>query len=229
MVTLLIRTAILYFMIFAVIRLMGKRQISDMQPFDLVITLLIADAASAPVSDGAVPLLYGVIPILVLFILHRLTAFLSLKNDRIRDLVCGKPVIIIEKGVLSESAMRAANYTLADLTEQLRLKDVFSLSQVEYGILETNGSLSVLPKAEQQKQAEARPAIILISDGTVIENALSECGKDLKWLNKKLARMGIKAKDCFFACLEPDGMIHAQEKQKDPASEPRVFYLKAAS
>lgn len=229
MITLLIRTAIVYFTLFIVIRLMGKRQISDMQPFDLVITLLIADVASVPISDGAIPLFYGVIPILTLYILHKLVAFLSLKSGRVRDLVCGKPVIIIEKGVVIESAMRAADYTLDDLTEQLRLKDVFSLSQVEYGILETNGSLSVLPKAQQPAMMQVRPSIMLISDGAVISSALAECGYDRRWLDKKMTSMGLSVNDCFFACLEPDGMLHAQGKQKGSSRDPVVRYLKVVS
>lgn len=150
MPTLFIRTLMIYSLMFAVLRLMGKRQISEMQPFDFAVTLLIANLASIPMSEPAVPLFYGMVPIIGLFIVQRLMSYASLKSVRVRRLVCGNPLIIIEKGVVNESVMRSANYSLSDLTEQLRLKDAFSVSQVEYAILETNGSLSVLKKCPQQ-------------------------------------------------------------------------------
>lgn len=228
MFTLFVRTIIIYLLLFTVIRLMGKRQISDMQPFDLVITLLIADAAAAPISDSSVSLFYGIIPVLSLYVLHRVVAFIALKSGKMRKLVCGRPIIIIEKGVVLEDAMRAANYTLGDLTEQLRLKDVFSLSQAEYGILETNGSLSVLLKAEQPEMRFVRPAVLLISDGKVMKNDLNSLGYNEIWLNNKLDSMGIKSvKSCLFAFLEPDGMLHVQEKLSRSRGKPAVHYLEA--
>lgn len=153
MPTLFIRTLLIYSLMFAVLRLMGKRQISEMQPFDFAVTLLIANLASIPMSEPAVPLFYGMVPIIGLFIVQRLMSYASLKSVRVRRLVCGNPLIIIEKGVVNESVMRSANYSLSDLTEQLRLKDAFSVSQVEYAILETNGSLSVLKKSPQDENS----------------------------------------------------------------------------
>ena len=137
MSTLFIRTLIVYTLMFAVLRLMGKRQINEMQPFDLAVTLLIANLASIPMSEPAVPLFYGLVPIIGLFIVQRLVAHASLKSERIRRLVCGSPLTVIENGTVREDVMRSASYSLSDLTEQLRLKDVFSLSEVEYAILET--------------------------------------------------------------------------------------------
>lgn len=214
MFTLLIRSAVLYLLVFCIVRLMGKRQISDMQPFDLVITLLIADLASAPISDGGIPLFYGVIPILTLFILHRAAAFISLRSQKVRGFVCGHPIIVIEKGQVNEEALRAANYTLNDLMEQLRLKDVFSLSpdEVSYAILETNGSLSVL---KNQGSSPAEPAALLINDGKPDDKALEACGMDRKALLNLLAKNGIGAfKNCFFACRLPDGKLMIQPKAR---------------
>lgn len=150
MLTLFIRTLLVYIFMFVVLRLMGKRQLSDMQPFDLAITLLIANLAALPMSDPAIPLLYGVVPIIAMFALHRLISFMSLKSEKLRKLVCGSPLVMISGGVVREDAMRAANYSLFDLAEQLRMKDVFSISQVEYAILETDGGLSVLLKGPFQ-------------------------------------------------------------------------------
>ena len=229
MFTLFIRTALVYLILFAVLRLMGKRQISDMQPFDLVITLLIADVASVPISDSAIPILHGIIPISTLYIMHRLVALLSLKSNSVRNIVCGRPIVVIAKGVVMEGAMRAANYTLGDLTEQLRIKDVFSLSDVEYGILETNGSLSVLKKAETPAVKDNRPAVLLVSDGKIKYDALKSLGHDEKWLVSKLRAVDIKdPRKCLFAFLEPDGQLHVQEKQRRAAVKPAVRYLEVA-
>ena len=222
MFNLFVRTFMIYLTVFIIIRLMGKRQISDMQPFDLVVTLLIADVASDPISDGAMPLMYGIIPILTLFVLHRLVAFLALKSSGVRGLVCGRPIIIIEKGVVQQDAMRAANYSLGDLTEQLRIKDVFSIADVEYGILETNGSLSVLKKSD----SESMPSVLLVSDGKVIVEALRNSGLDERWLMTKLRSAGIKSsRDCFLAELDSNGMLFVQEKTVSRKRKPVISFI----
>lgn len=224
MLTLFIRTLIVYFLMFAVLRLMGKRQISDMQPFDLAVTLLIANLASLPMADPAIPLLYGVIPILVLFLLHKTVARASLKSERIRRLVCGSPLVVIDNGVLCETVMRAANYNISDLVEQLRLKDVFSLSRVEYAILETNGSLSVVLKGEERppsvgdlglEPSEECIAELLIMDGKLHHRSLEKAGLSVDDLKKLLTKHGIeKVSDCFFALTDNDGMLRIQKKEK---------------
>lgn len=132
-------------------------------------------------SDPAIPLLYGVVPIIAMFALHRLISFMSLKSEKLRKLVCGSPLVMISGGVVREDAMRAANYSLFDLAEQLRMKDVFSISQVEYAILETDGGLSVLLKGPFQtptneglklESEKAMPALLLICDGQVHPEAV---------------------------------------------------------
>lgn len=229
MPTLFLRTLIVYSIMFAVLRLMGKRQINEMQPFDLAVTLLIANLASIPMSEPAVPLLYGVVPIIGLFIVQRLVAHASLKSERIRRLVCGSPLLIIEKGVVREAVMRAANYSLSDLTEQLRLKDVFSLSQVEYAILETNGSLSVLLKGEQQQPTvqelglsveKAELSYMLIADGKLDTNAARKVGMDGGRLEKLLKKLGVEnTKNCLFVCADPNGKLLIQTKRAKNGEE----------
>ena len=224
MFNLFIRTVIIYTLVFAVMRLMGKRQISDMQPFDLVISLLIADVSSVPISGGDIPLLYGAVPILTLFMMHRLVSFLSLRSKRLRTLVCGRPVMMIDNGVVNEEAMRAANYTLLDLIEQLRLKDAFSISDVKYGILETNGSMSVLPNDGKDKA----PSALLVSDGTVLDDELTRVGQDEKWLSSKLRSKGrLNIKDCLFVELDANGILHVQEKLKKPGPKARQYSIDA--
>lgn len=232
MPTIFIRAILIYAMMFAVLRLMGKRQISDMQPFDLANTLLIANLASLPMADTSIPLLYGVIPIIALFMIHMLVSKLSLKSEAVRTVVCGSPLIVVERGVLNEDVMRAANYNLTDLIEQLRLKDVFSIAEVEYAILETNGSLSVLPKAEYRpvtneslglKCGSAGPALLLAADGKAHEGALEQAGMDVKRLEAELRKLGIGSlRDCLYAMLDDNGILSAQAKAGKNAS-PRAL------
>ncbi|MBR3298336.1 MAG: DUF421 domain-containing protein [Clostridia bacterium] len=222
MPTLFIRTILVFSLMFAVLRLMGKRQISEMQPFDFAVTLLIANLASIPMSEPAVPLFYGLVPIIGLFIVQRLVSYASLKSEKLRKLICGHPLLIIEKGVVNESVMRAARYSLTDLTEQLRLKDVFSLSQVEYAILETNGSLSVLVKSAEQPPTCAQlkvetqagsPALLLAADGSVDEFALARAGMSRETLELLVKKAGIeRMEDCLFAVWN-GGALHIQKKR----------------
>lgn len=224
MLTLFVRTLLVYLFTFTVMRLMGKRELSDMQPFDLVITLLIANLASTPMSDPAAPLFYGLVPIIGLFILHRLVSFGVLKSEKMRRLVCGSPLVIIAGGIIREDVMRTANYTLNDLEAQLRQKGVFSFSQVEYAILETNGGLSVLLKGPFQqptneqlklKSEAAAPALMLVTDGKIHPEAIQKAGLDEKKFRNVLKDLGFKSeKECLFVALDAAGIIHAQDKQR---------------
>lgn len=224
MLTLFLRAMILYVLVFLIIRLMGKRQISDLQPFDLVFTLLIADLASNPIGNTSVPLVYGIIPILALFLLQQLAAYLSLKSERARALLAGKPQIIIANGILQEDVMRTAYYTINDLMEQLRGKDVFDIGDVSYAIIETDGNLSVLLKGDKQQPTVAdcklaphadKPAELVVLDGKVHARALSLYGHTVDWLTEQLKQMGFASpKQIFFASLSPDGKLYAQSYQK---------------
>ena len=222
MLTLFVRVIILYLLVFFVLRLTGKRQLSELQPFDLVVTLLIADVASEPASNTGVPLIYGIVPILALFLLQQLISFLSLKSEKIRKAVCGQSVVLVSHGVVQEIALRGSRYTLSDMMEQLRGKDVFTLSDVEYAILETNGDLSVLLKGPQQAvtyealslpSPAARPPFMLVQDGNIHHEALTQSGFNEGWLRKQLKKGGIgDMEDVFFAFLASDGMLHVQRK-----------------
>lgn len=183
MLILFIRAIILYLLVFMVIRLTGKRQISDLQPFDLIITLLVADLASVPASDTSIPLLYGIVPILALFLIQQTMALCSLKFEGFRYAVCGRPLLMVSKGVVQEQSLKAARYTLNDLMEQLRAGGNFELSTVEYAILETNGQLSVLLKGPSQpvtyealslESPKAQPPFLLVQDGKIHKEALRQ-------------------------------------------------------
>lgn len=223
MITIFLRTGITYMLVFAVMRLMGKRQLSDMQPFDLVVSLLIADVASEPISDPGAPLFYGIVPVLTLFVLHKLMAFTTMRSEKLRKTVCGSPVVMIANGEVCEDALKAVNCTVFDLLEQLRLKDVFSISEVNYGILETNGSLSVLKKGANE---DKKPGLLIVSDGKVIDNSLDAAGMTKKEIEKAMNSKGISPGECLYAVLEEDGSIVAQRKAKHGDTKPIRISMK---
>ena len=148
MITALCRTVILYFLIMIGLRLMGKRQIGELEPSELVLTMMISDLATVPMQDFGIPLLAGVIPILILLSLTLLMSQLSLLNLRFRALMCGTPAILIRNGKLQQAAMRKNRYTLDELLEQLRGQGCLSVEEVQYAVLENSGQLSVLPWAK---------------------------------------------------------------------------------
>lgn len=223
MLILFVRAIILYALVFFIIRLSGKRQISDLQPFDLLATLLVADLASVPASDTSIPLMYGVIPILALFLIQHLVSILSLKFEGMRKLLCGSSLLVISHGVVQEQTLKDARYTLNDLMEQLRAKDVFELASVEFAILETNGQLSVLLKGPEQPLTcqlmqipppQTSLPFFLIQDGKVHKEALKSAGYDEKWLSVQLRKAGLNnPKDVLFAFLI-DNALHLQSKAR---------------
>ena len=190
-----IRTLILYLVLIAVIRLMGKRQIGQLEPAEFVVTMLVANLAAIPMQDGAIPLYSGLVPILTVLALELVLSALSLKSLKLRRLLCGKPVILIENGQLLQQNLRKTRITLDELTGHLREKDVLDIRSVQYAILETNGNLSVFPYP-QQRPANAQEAgitpqkqslpITIISDGQVIKDNLKIAGKDMQWVVKQL-------------------------------------------
>ncbi|HBN86040.1 MAG TPA: hypothetical protein DDZ89_19605, partial [Clostridiales bacterium] len=144
--TYVIRTIVLYVIVIIVMRLMGKRQIGELQPYELAVAIMISELATVPMQDTGMPVINGIIPILTILIMQLLVSFISLKSVIIRTIVSGKPVILIERGRVVEENMRKELYTVNELAEQLRIKDIANISQVEFAILETNGQLSIIPK-----------------------------------------------------------------------------------
>lgn len=224
MLIIFFRAFILYFLIVLVMRMMGKRQIAQMQPFELVITILIAELAATPMENSAIPLISGVIPILTLLSIQVLVSFISLKSEIFREIVCGRPSILIDKGRIVQSEIRRLRINMNDLLEQLRSKDYPNLSDVEYAILETNGQLSILPKSDKRQvnvsdlnvkpEAEVLP-VTLIVDGKLIEKNLNRTGYNKAWLLRQLREKNIDIiEDTFFAFLSTDGVFHGQRKER---------------
>lgn len=201
------RTIILYLLIIVGIRLMGKRQVGELEPSELVLALIIADLAAVPMQDFGIPLLAGVIPILTLLSVTMILSVLTMKSVRFRALICGRPSVIVADGKLRQQEMRRNRFTVDELMEELRMQGVTDLTTVKYAILETNGRVSVLLKAAQQPvtagQMDLHPddpglPVILINDGRVIQHNLTGRGLDDVWLKKQLEDHHVKRPDQVF-------------------------------
>lgn len=210
----MLRTVILYSLVIFAVRLMGKRQISQLQTSELVVTMLISDLAVIPMQDSGQPLFSGIIPMLVLAVLEVFLSVIMLKNARFRHLVCGNPVIVIEKGRIDQKNMRALRMSIDELIEQLRQKEIFNLSDVEYAIVETNGTLSVFKyaKADYIRPTDMgvvprspEPDFVLISDGQISYSSLELCRKSEHWLYGILNNERVLLEDVFIMTSNPHG------------------------
>ena len=211
-----IRTIILYLVLILAIRLMGKRQIGQMEPSEFVVTMLVANLAAIPMQDGGVPLYTGLVPILTVLALELVLAALSLKSLRLRKLLCGKPVILIENGNILQSNLRKTRITLDELTGHLREKDVLDPRSVQYAILETNGNLSVFPYPKE-RPATAREAgiqarkqylpITIVSDGQLLRENLWLVKRDEAWVERTLRSKNSTIADTWLLTVDGGGNI----------------------
>ncbi len=209
------RTIVLYLVLIFSLRLMGKRQIGQMEPSEFVVAMLVADLASIPMQDSALPLYSGLVPILTVLGLELLLSWGVMRSVRIRKLFCGKPVILIDNGHILQDNLRKTRITLDELTGHLREKDVLDICSVQFAILETNGNLSVFPYPKHMP-ASAKDAgiqakeqflpITIIADGQISEDNLAIAGKDKRWLRKVLVAHETNALDTFLMTV--DGSDH---------------------
>ena len=219
-----IRTILLYLVLIFAVRLMGKRQISQMEPAEFVVAMLVADLASIPMQDGDIPLLSGIVPILTILGLELVLSGVTMRSVRMRRLLCGKPVVLIENGHIIQENLRRTRITLDELSGHLREKDVLDIRSVQYAILETNGNLSVFPYPKE-KPASAKEAGIhpkpqylpfsIIEDGHVFQENLQKAGKDRRWLRKVLGEREAEISDTFL--LTVDGADHILLIKKEDA------------
>ena len=222
MLTLIIRAIVIYLIVLVILRIMGKRQIAEMQPYELVATLIIADLACIPMTEITVPLLHGIVPLLALTTIHFFISILSVKSIKLRRLINGSPIIVIDNNGIRYKDLRALNMTLNDLYEGLRVAGYFSLEDIAYAIVETNGSLSVLPKTSSQPptaddmKVKTDPAVInlmLINDGTVVKENLEHFGLDEEFLKQSIGKFKItNIKDVMIYTLNNSGDVYLQEK-----------------
>jgi len=203
-------------------RFMGKREIGQLQPFELVISIMIADLASIPMSDVGVPIFNGIVPILSLLIMHLLISLANLKSINFRGVICGKPSILIYRGKIDEKVMKKERYTINELQERLRGKDVFNIGDVEYAILETSGEINVVLKPEKRNptlkdlniQAQYEGiAYDLVLDGVIQYENLKKLNKDYSWLKAQVKKFGFSPEQALVVTIDADGQIYCQQKE----------------
>lgn len=208
MIIAVVRTVILYFAVILAMRIMGKRQIGELQPFELVVTLMLSDLAAVPMQETGIPLLVGLFPILVLVILEIILSYISLKSKRARGFLLGRPAILIRGGKLNEQEMRRLRINIDDVEDELRKKDIRSIGEVEIAILETDGSLSAFPMSD----SDTLP-YTLISDGRIIDENLKKCNLTKEKLQKLLGDK--KPEKVLWAVYTKKNGLSYQEK--DPS------------
>lgn len=222
MLIVFIRTIILYILVLAVMRFMGKREIGQLQPFELVISIMIADLASIPMSDVGVPIFNGIVPILSLLIMHLLISLANLKSINFRGVICGKPSILIYRGKIDEQKLKKERYTINELQERLRGKDVFNIGDVEYAILETSGEINVILKPEKRnptledmniKSEYDGISYDLVIDGVIQRENLSKINKDYKWLESQVSKFGFEPEQALVITIDASGKIFCQKKE----------------
>ena len=218
-----IRAIILYIIVLIVMRLMGKREIGQLQPFELAISIMIADLASVPMTELGIPLTNGIIPILGLLVMYMIISFFNMKNINIRKIISGKPSILIYRGEIDEKILQKERMTINELQERLRQSNIFNLADVEFAILETSGQVTVVQKPEKRTptlqdlniNAEYQGiAYDLVIDGKIMRENLKVLGKDKIWLEKQLKKFNAKPEDTLIATIDGNNSFFCQKKAK---------------
>ena len=219
----LIRSILLYIIVLIVMRIMGKREIGQLQPFELAISIMIADLASIPMADVGIPISNGIIPILGLLVMHLIISFANIKSMKIRGIMCGKPTILIYRGKIDEAALKRERFTLNELQERLRGNNVFNLGDVEYAILETSGQITVIQKPNKRvtipedfnimPEYEGIPYDLVV-DGKIKYENLKQIGKNEIWLEKQVEKFKMKPQEALIVTYDGKGQIFCQKKEK---------------
>lgn len=212
-----LRSVLGYFFLIFVIRLLGKRQLGEMEPSEFVVSMLIADLAATVMQDEAFPVLAGAIPIAVVLTLELLFSALSYHSVAIRKLFCGKPMILMEDGKILQENLRKTRVTPDELTEHLREKGIVDLSTVKYAILETNGQISALldpkyqPLTPHDVNIETAPMflpITIISNGTLLNENLKISGRSESWVHQQLSGRNCKIQQVLLLTVDPSGNVY---------------------
>lgn len=212
MVLVMIRTAIIYIVLLIVMRLMGKRQIGEMQPFELVITLLIAELACIPMADTSIPLLYGVVSVLAIYVLHEIVTLIDLKVKPLKSFISGKPSVVINKNGIDDYQLKRNNLDVSDLIESLRSAGYFSLDCIDYALYESNGTFSALPK-ENYEQMQTSLPLVIIDNGRFDGKNLALTGLEQNFFEGVLRKEGVKkTKKVLVLTADGTGKLYLQEK-----------------
>lgn len=216
------RSILIYIFVLIVMRLMGKREIGQLQPFELAIAIMIADLASIPMTDSGIPITNGIISILGLLLMHLVISFLNVKSIKAREIICGKPTILIYRGKIDEKALKKERFTINELEERLRGNNIYNLGDVEYAILETSGQVTVIQKPEKRNtipedfnitpEYEGIPYDLVV-DGKIMEKNLQAIGKNYQWLKKQVEKFNMKPEEALIVTYDAKGQIFCQKKE----------------
>lgn len=218
-----VRSIILYVIVLVVMRLMGKREIGQLQPFELAIAIMIADLASVPMSEVGIPIINGIIPILSLLVMHLIISFVNLKSIKMRQLICGKPSILIYRGKINEKVLIKERFTINELQERLRANNINNLADVEYAILETSGQVSIIQKPNKRTTIPEDFNIMpeyegisydLVVDGKIMNDNLKILNKTYGWLKKEVNKFNIEPEEALLVTVNAKGDIFCQKKEK---------------
>jgi len=222
MLLVFVRTIILYSIVLIVMRFMGKREIGQLQPFELAISIMIADLATLPMAETGIPISNGIIPILGLLVMHLLISMINMKSMRMREIICGKPSILIYRGRIDEQKLKKERFTINELEERLRGNNVNNIGDVEYAILETSGQVTVIQKPNKRVAIPEDLGIMpeyegisydLIIDGKVMKENLKKLEKDYNWLIKQLEPYNVAPEQVLIATIDGKGNFFCQEKE----------------
>ena len=214
MVIIFIRSLATFVVLLIVMRLMGKRQIGEMQPFELVLTLLIAELACIPMADISVPLVYGIAAILAVFILHQLLSVIEQTSRAAKRIISGKPSLVLNKNGVDFAELRRNNMDVEDLIESMRSAGYYSLDDLDYAIFESNGKLSAKEKIDYDRKKTALP-VLLIGEGKIIKKNLALIGKDEKWIRDRVKDKGVnKIKDVGVMTIDGSGKVYFQKENE---------------
>ena len=221
MLIIFIRSILLYIIVLVVMRLMGKREIGQLQPFELAISIMIADLASTPMADTGIPITNGIIPILALLVMHLVISILNIKSIKAREILCGKPSILIYRGKIDEKNLKKERFTVNELEERLRGNNIVNIGDVEYAILETSGQITVIQKPNKRNTIPEDFGIEpeyegitydLVVDGKVMYENLKVLNKDYNWLKKQVGKFGILPEQALIVTIDGKGNFFCQEK-----------------
>ena len=217
------RAIVLYILVLFVMRFMGKREIGQLQPFELAISIMIADLATIPMSETGVPISNGIVPMLGLLVMHLIISILNMKSTKAKEIICGKPSILIFRGKIDEKALKRERFTINELEERLRDKDIFNIGDVEYAILETGGQITVIPKPNKRNTTpedfniepkyEGIPYDLVV-DGKVMYKNLKKIGKDYIWLEKQTEKFKIKPEQALIVTIDGDSNFFCQPLER---------------
>ena len=223
MLIIFLRAIFLYIVVLIVMRLMGKREIGQMQPFELAISIMIADLAATPMAETGIPISNGIVPILGLLVMHLTISTINIKSTRAREIICGKPSILIYRGKIDEKTLRKERFTINELEERLRDNNIFNIGDVDFAILETSGQVTVIPKPSKRnvipEDFNIEPeyegiSYDLVVDGKVMYKNLEKIGKSYIWLVKQAEKFGIKPEEALIITIDGNNQFFCQALQK---------------